>query len=87
MAMNVTQAMKNEMVRKLESWLSGSLPHEDIREFAWSLAAESPAEPAGHEKLYWSAVFSIIHLADDDHWSDGCAQRDLGSLCELLKHS
>lgn len=85
--MNVTQAMKNEMVGKLESYLSGSLSHGEIREFAWSLADESPRKPAEHEKMYWSAVFSIIHLADDDHWGDGCTQKDLGSLCELLKQS
>lgn len=85
--MNVTQAMKNEMVKKLEGYLFGSLPSEEIREFAWSLADESPVEPEEHEKLYWSAVFSIIHFADHDHWGDGCAQRDLGSLCELLKQS
>lgn len=85
--MHVTLAMKEEMVRKLENYLSGSLSHEEIREFAWRLAAESPAEPNHHDKLYWSAVFSVIHLADEGHWRDGCTQRDLGGLCRQLKQN
>ena len=83
--MNVTLEMKEEIIGKLESYLSGSLTHEEIREFAWSLADEIPAEPDSHEKVYWSAVFSIIHLADEGHWSDGCTERDLGNLCQQLQ--
>ena len=86
-AMNATPAMKDQMIEKLEGYLSGSMSHEDIREFAWNLADESPAEPAEHEKVYWSSVFSIIHLADEDHWIDGCTKRDLGRLCEQLKRA
>lgn len=83
--MNVTNEMKQELASKLEKYLSGLSSHEEISEYAWELSEKNPEVHPGSEKVFWSAVFSIIHLADDEHWKDGCTQNDLGNLCAQLK--
>ncbi|WP_417445482.1 hypothetical protein [Kangiella sp.] len=85
--MKITATMKQELITKLEDYLSGALTHDEIREFAWNLAEDSPKEPTKEENIYWSTVFSIIHLADDEHWNDGCTQKDLTDLCVKLKQT
>ncbi|MBB1361838.1 MULTISPECIES: hypothetical protein [unclassified Shewanella] len=85
MSIEVSQINKMELAEKLESYLSGKVGHEAIKSYAWSLSDESPKEPTANEKVFWSSVFSIIHLADDEHWEDGCTQRDLGELLIQLK--
>ncbi|WP_351077572.1 hypothetical protein [Shewanella sp. CAL98-MNA-CIBAN-0140] len=85
MSMEVSQINKMELAEKLESYLSGKIDHEAIKSHAWSLSDASPKEPTEAEKVFWSTVFTIIHLADDEHWKDGCTQRDLGELLIQLK--
>ncbi|PKG98092.1 hypothetical protein [Paraglaciecola sp. MB-3u-78] len=87
MSMEVSQINKMELAEQLESYLSGKMGHEAIKSHAWSLSDASPKEPTATDKVFWSSVFSIIHLADDKHWKDGCTQRDLGELLIQLKGS
>ena len=83
--MKITASMKQELITKLEGYLSRELTHDEIKEFAWNLVEDSPKETSREENIYWSTLFSIIHLADDEHWKDGCTQRDLTDLCVKLK--
>ena len=83
--MEVSQANRDKLAEKLEAYLSGQIDHDAIRSYAWDLSHSSPEEPTEPEKIFWSSVFSIIHLADDEHWSDGCAQKDLGKCLNQLK--
>lgn len=85
--MEVSYINKMELADKLESYLSGNIDHEAIKSHAWSLSDASPKEPKESEKAFWSSVFTIIHLADDEHWKDGCTQRDLSELLIQLKGS
>ena len=87
MSMEVSQKNKDELAVQLEAYLIGKIDHECIRSYAWGLSDSSPREPSVSEKVFWSCVFSIIHLADDEHWNDGCTQRDLGELLNQLKGS
>ena len=83
--MEVSQTNRDKLAEKLEAYLSGQIDHETIRSYAWDLSHGSPEEPTESEKVFWSSVFSIIHLADDEHWSDGCTQKDLGECLNQLK--
>ena len=77
--------MTSELVKKLGDYLSGNSSHNKIKEFAWILADASPKTPPTDQKLFWSTVFAIIHLADEEHMADGCTKRELGSLLSQLK--
>ncbi len=81
----VSQTNKDELTKKLNAYLSGQIDHEAIRSYAWGLSESLPKESIESEKVFWSCVFSIIHLADDEHWKDGCTERDLGELLNKLK--
>lgn len=83
--MKVTAEMKLELISQIEKYLSGESSHKDISEYAWRLTDLNPVEPPEEDELFWSGVFSIIHLADDGHWQDGVTQRSLGNLCNELK--
>jgi hypothetical protein len=85
MTMEVSQESIDELAEKLDAYLSGKIDHGAIQSYAWGLSDSSPKEPNESEKVFWSCVFSIIHLADDEHWKDGCTQRDLGKLLNQLK--
>ncbi len=74
-----------ELIRRLESYLAGKISHDEIREFAWGFADASPEDPPPDEETFWSCVFTVIHLADPEHWRDGCTQRDLTPFVELLR--
>ena len=78
-------AQSPTLISKVESYLAGEIGHDAIREFAWGLADDAPTQPEAHEEPFWSCVFTIIHLADAEHWRDGCTQRDLGSFLRLLR--
>jgi hypothetical protein len=73
------------LITKLEKYLSGEISHDEISKYAWELSEESPTSIPEQDKAYWSAVFSIIHLADSEHFKDGCSQKELGKLLKLLK--
>ena len=87
MSMEVSQKTKIELAEKLEAYLSGQIDHEAIKSYAWRFTESSPKEPSENDKAFWSSIFSTIHLADDEHWNDGCTQRDLGALLAQLKGS
>ncbi|AQA17282.1 hypothetical protein BST95_02630 [Halioglobus japonicus] len=76
--------MKEELAAILEAYLSGRVGHEAIRSYAWELTDSVPAEPDKNSEPYWSAVFSIIHLADEEHWNDGFTKRDLNAALDQL---
>ena len=75
------------LIAKLESYLSGELSHDEIAEYSWSLADDVPELIPEENKEYWSCIFSIIHLADETHFQDGCTQKELRVLLEKLKQS
>ena len=83
--MKVTSEAVKDLTNKLESYLSGGIPHDAIKNYAWELVDQSPNEPLENEKVYWSTIFTIIHLSDDEHWKEGCTQRNLNQLCYQLK--
>jgi hypothetical protein len=85
--MKVTFEVQKELIEKLEAYLAGSLSHEDIQKLAWNYASHSPKVPNAKESNFWATVFSITHLADEQHWHDGCTERDLAVLCHELKKS
>jgi len=82
---DIVKEWTGDLIIKLESYLSGNIPHDEIREYAWDFAEESPKNPPAEDKPFWSTIFTIIHLADEEHWNDGCTQRDLESLLKTLK--
>ena len=73
------------LIAKLERYLSGELSHDEISEYSWALADKAPDSIPEEDKEYWSCVFSIIHLADESHFKDGCTQKEVGVLLEKLK--
>lgn len=75
--MKVTIEVQRELIEKLEAYLAGSLSHEDMQKHAWNYASHSPKAPTVNESIFWEAVFSTIHLADEQHWRDGYSERDL----------
>jgi hypothetical protein len=85
MTTKLSQRNIAEFIEKLEGYLSEKIDHDAIRSYAWGLSESSPNEPEGSDKIFWSSVFSVIHLADADHWKDGCTQRDLSKLLSELK--
>jgi hypothetical protein len=85
--MKVTIELQKELIEKLEANLAGAINHEDMQKHAWNCASYSPKEPPANESVYWEAVFSVIHLADEQHWCDGCTERDLSFLCKKLKNN
>jgi len=87
MNLEVSQTNREELVEKLDAYLSGQIDHETIQSYAWFLSDSAPKEPSVIEKDFWSSVFSIIHLADDKHWKGGSTQRDLGELLNQLRGS
>ena len=40
-----------------------------------------------NEKEFWCSVWSTQHLATEDHWIDGVAQKELGLLLKVLKQA
>jgi hypothetical protein len=81
----VVKAETSNLIRMLELYLAGEIGHEAIRDFAWSFADSSPVKPPPDEESFWSCIFTIIHLADTEHWNDGCPQRDLPQFLVRLR--
>jgi hypothetical protein len=73
------------LIQQIESYLAGEIDHIAMREFAWGFTERSPEKPPPDEESFWSCIFTIIHLADADHWRDGCTQRDLTQFLKLLR--
>ena len=82
MSINV---QKFPLIAKVEKYFAGEFSHDEISDYAWGLADKAPHSIPDEDKVYWSCVFSIIHLADESHFKDGCTQKDLGELLEKLK--
>ena len=78
--MKISKNNKAELANKIEDYLSGRIDHESIKSYAWKYAERSPKQPPDNDKVFWNSIFSIIHLADDEHWSDECTQKELSAF-------
>ena len=89
--MNLTEE-KDKLILKLENYLNGKLSHAEISNIAWQTIDYFtknkrdilPAEES-FEREFWHAIWQIQHLADEEHWKDGTASRDLTKALSYLK--
>jgi len=80
------------LIETLRRYLAGNVTHSAASECAWSIIEawnkfdiSAQAKYAPGERVLWSTVWAVQHLAGEDHWSDGTVQRDLPSLLALLE--
>lgn len=75
----------------LGEYLTSNLHHDDVQEHVnciladWDRLAKKSSTPfVEGEKAFWCAMWSTQHLASEDHWNEGVAQRDLAQLLAVL---
>lgn len=81
-----------ELGRVLDNYLAQNIQHGEVQRFVdsvfsdWEREGTKGAEPmVVGEKEFWCAVWATQHLATEDHWIDGVAQRELAFLLRVLK--
>ena len=82
----------DELAGHLRRYVAGELSHSALQEqverhfraFAEDSAWRASPYAAG-ERAYWCALWTVQHLADEEHWQDGLPQRDLSFLLPLLR--
>lgn len=85
MVSSITTSAKSELLSKLGGYLQGAFSHDDISKFAWERVDSIPENPDPADARYCSAIFTIIHLADTEHWNDGTTQRELKLIVGQLR--
>ncbi len=86
------QEETKQLVAQLSGYLSQKVTHEEIQSYVesvverWEKLNQEPNGPYSEgEKELWCALWSIQHLASEDHWSEGVTQKDLGFLLNVLR--
>ena len=83
---------KPRLVETLRKYLGGELSHQDASDFSWSVISawenrnmvlSNPYQKGEH--VFWASIWSTQHLADEEHWKDGCTHRELGRYLHLLE--
>jgi hypothetical protein len=80
-----------DLLQVLRNYDSGKIGHEEAREFAWAVIAdcEESAVPRDaayttSEHAFWAAIWSVVHLADQEHWADNCARPAVQKYIRIL---
>ena len=81
------------MEERLRDYLQGKLSHEAMADTAWSVIDAWNAfpeeirhgRPEAHEDVLWHAVWTVHHLADAEHQSDGAGAPLLYECLHLLE--
>lgn len=81
---SITTSAKSGLLSKLRDYLHGVASHDEISQFAWERVESLPEQPRLADVRYCSAIFTVIHLADSEHWNDGCTKRELEQIVEKL---
>ena len=76
----------------VKSYLSSKISHSDISIYAWKviddwavIKEQVKSEPyIKGEQAFWACIWSIIHLANEEHEKDGLPQRELPKLLESM---
>ena len=81
------------LIAQLSECLFQAITHEEIKSYAWSVIDKwkdlniDVSKPYSEgEKELWCSIWSIQHLASEDHWLDGVAQKELGLLLKVLNN-
>ena len=85
------QKHKSNLIEKLENYLLDSSSHEEFQKYAWKvietggkLSSTEPYEEG--EDVFWATIWTLQHLADDDHIKLDSTKVDLITLLGLLKN-
>ncbi len=81
---------KSKLMEKLEEYLSNPSSHEEIQKYVWdeidageNIPSSEPYEQA--EEVFWATIWSLQHLADDDHIKLETTKTEFKTLLSLLK--
>ena len=94
--MTASQFLNKErplLISKLESYIAGDCSHLSVQELIrrifnnWESVTNKDSQYQENEEEFWCAVWSVQHLATEDHWQDGVAQKDLTSILHTLKEN
>ena len=72
------------IAEEMKAYLAGSRSHQDMRELAWS-KVNAPTARDILDKAYWNAVWTLQHVADEEHWKSGTTQRDVELAIKYLE--
>lgn len=91
-AAQFTARHQPKLLKVLEDYLEGHLRHSDASDCAWEIISEwgvsgvAPDSPfAEGERALWGTVWTLQHLADQEHWGQGITQRGLAPYFEILR--
>ena len=72
------------LISKIKSYLDAKITHQDMREFVdkifddWdNLQCDKTIDEVKGESSFWYALWTIQHLADEEHWKDGITKPEL----------
>ena len=90
-ALDFIQRERPVLAKQLEAYLAQRISHFEIQRHidgvfeSWEHVVQKDGEPYSlGENEFWCAVWATQHLASEDHWVDGIAQRELGLLQRVL---
>jgi hypothetical protein len=77
----------------VKEYLEGVHSHQYMREMAWQTIEEWQAIDVqtksmpyvNGEKAFWAIVWSLVHVTDEEHWTDQVPQRELPVLVEIVE--
>jgi len=86
------QEETKQLIAQLSDYLNQKVTRHEIQSHVdsvfgkWEKLNHKSNKPYSEgEKELWCSLWSIQHLASEDHWAEGVTQNDLGFLLNVLK--
>jgi len=81
-----------QLADNIRRYVSTEISHKNVVTYAWKVIDDwsttderVKSEPyMKGERAFWACIWSIIHLANEEHWKDGLPQRELPKLLEIM---
>ena len=87
------ESKANELVSLLEKFVDGEIVADKLQSFVWDIIAyftDAPKDKippiSSGEGLFWNAIWSIQHLADEEHMGNIDCRKQVEDTLAYLKH-
>ena len=82
-----------KLKQKIEEYSESKLTHEEMQKYIdnifdlWdNLDCDKTVETSKEEEIFWHTVWTIQHVADEEHFKDGITQKEIANCMTYFKN-
>jgi hypothetical protein len=83
-----------KLIQKLKEYSESNISHCDMQKYIdsifdlwYGLDCDKTIEKSKEEEIFWHAVWTMQHVADEEHFKDGITQKEIVKCLNFLNNN